>query len=50
MPDGQKYEEWLKTKAARGERLNDDQKRLLKEYEDHLKSKGRGDEENSGPS
>jgi len=50
MPNGQKYEEWLKTKAARGERLNDDQKRLLKEYEDHLKSKGRGDEENSGPS
>jgi uncharacterized protein YjbI with pentapeptide repeats len=50
MPDGQKYEEWLKTKAARGERLNDDQKRLLKEYEDHLKSKGRGDEGNSSPS
>src|SRR5215212_3109257 len=50
MPNGQKYEEWLKTKAARGERLNDDQKRLLKEYEDHLKSKGRGDGENSGPS
>src|SRR5215212_2560723 len=50
MPNGQKYEEWLKTKAASGERLNDDQKIHLKEYEDRLRSKGRGDEENSGPS
>ena len=36
MPNGQKYEEWLKTKAARGESLNDDQKRLLQEYEGQL--------------
>ena len=51
MPNGQKYEEWLKDKAARGESLSDDQKRLLKEYEAHLKSEGRGEDgENCGPS
>jgi hypothetical protein len=51
MPNGKKYEDWLKAKAARGESLNDDQNRLLKEYEDHLKSKGRGEDgENSGSS
>jgi uncharacterized protein YjbI with pentapeptide repeats len=50
MPNGQKYEDWLKAKAARGESLNDDQKRHLKEYEDHLKSKVReADGENSSP-
>jgi uncharacterized protein YjbI with pentapeptide repeats len=51
MTNGQKYEDWLKAKAARGESLNDEQKRHIKEYEDHLKSKGRGEDvENSGPS
>jgi hypothetical protein len=65
MPNGQKYEDWLKDKARRGEHLTESEKRYVDELQEAyvrwlqtpqgqkwLKDKeGRGDDgENSGPS
>jgi hypothetical protein len=55
MPNGQKYEDWLKDKESRGEYLTNRQKAYLdyhKAYLDSLKDEeGRGeDRENLGPS
>jgi hypothetical protein len=50
MPDGQKYEDWLKDKEDRREDGKDSARWVIS-YEDWLKSKGSGEDgENSAPS
>jgi uncharacterized protein YneF (UPF0154 family) len=48
MPNGQKYEEWLKDKENRGEHLTDQQKADLKLYDEYLRKLKEG--ENGSPS
>jgi len=53
MPNGQKYEDWLKDKEEKGEHLTDRQKADLEQYDEYLRKLKEGSVEageNGGPS